>query len=55
MVRSSDSQYASAGTAPSWPWAVENGPCWRIPTWTIRRFLLRDRVVMATAGMHAPF
>ena len=42
MVRSSDSQYASAGTAPPGPGLLKSGPYWRISRYTNRRFLLRD-------------
>ncbi len=54
-MRSSDSQYATAGTDTPWPGVLKSGPHWRISRSMIRRFLLRDVLVMVAAGLHAPF
>ena len=46
---------AAAGMDPPWPWAVEKWALLANSDVDDSAFSVADRVVMATAGMHAPF
>ena len=41
---------ADARADPGCPGPMKTGPSWRISRLSIRRFLLRNRILMATAG-----